>query len=160
MKFATKWLSLVTLLAFTITLTNCGGDDDEKSEEEVQLGKLRGAWTMTSVDNDGVDRSDEYHNMQITLSGNFVKGGTYNLTSEADDWPSVSPWNDDDTWKFNPASISTMIVRQSDLQDMNYTLTNGDNELRIEFDYTGPGFNNSGRTASVSGNWVFKFTKN
>lgn len=159
MKFATKWLSFVTLLALAITLTNCGGDDNEKSEEELQLDKLKGSWTMTSVENDDVDRSDEYPNMQITLGGNFVTGGTYNLTSEADDWPSVSPWNDDDTWKFNPSSISSMIVRQSDLQDMNYTLSNSDQNLRIEFNYSGPGFNN-GRTASVSGNWVFTFTKN
>jgi len=166
MKFVTKWLAFITLFAAILVLNGCGGDDPEKSEEEVQLDKLRGTWTMSSVENDGVDRSDEYPNMTVSFAGTFTSGGTYNFTSivddlnasTPDDWPSISPWKASDAWKFNTSTPSTLIVRQSDLQDMTYTLSNSDSQLSIEFNYSGPGFNN-GRTESVSGNWVFTFTK-
>ena len=158
MKFVTKWLSFITLFAAILVLTSCGGDDPEKSEEEVQLDKLRGAWTLTSVVNDGIDRTDEYVNMEINLTGTYTEGGVYNLTSTADEWPNLTPWNDNDTWKFNSSDVNGTIVRQSDLQDMDYELSNSDRQLVIEFQYGGPGFNN-GRTASVNGNWVFTFSK-
>ena len=79
MRFVTKWFSFITLFAAILVLNGCGGGDPEKSEEEVQLDKLRGTWTMTSVENDGVDRSDEYPGMKITLSGSYTEGGTYSL---------------------------------------------------------------------------------
>jgi hypothetical protein len=158
MKFVTKWLSFITLFASLVALNGCGGDDPEKSEEEVQLDKLRGTWTMATVVNDGVDRSDEYTGMTMAIAGTFTTGGTYNYTSLATKWPSVSPWKASDNWKFNTSNFSGLIVRQSDLLDMNYALTNSDTGLKIEFDYTGTGFNN-GRTESVGGHWVFTFSK-
>ncbi|MGC3944846.1 MAG: hypothetical protein QM762_10070 [Chryseolinea sp.] len=158
MKFVTKWRSLIALFAAVLVLSSCGGDDNEKSEEEVQLDKLKGTWTMTSVENDGVDRSDEYPNMTMTLNGTYTSGGVYNLASNADEWPSISPWKADDTWKFNADTPTTIIIRQSDLQALNYTLTSSDSQLKIEFNYSGAGFNN-GRTSSVGGNWVFTFSK-
>ena len=158
MKFVSKWVLFTTLFAAILVLNGCGGDDPEKSEEEVQLDKLRGSWTMTSVDNGGVDRSDEYPGMKISLTGSYTEGGTYGLTSTATEWPSISPWSKDDTWKFNTATPSSIVVRQSDLTDLNYTLSNSDSQLRIEFNYSGDGFHN-GRTASVGGNWVFTFKK-
>lgn len=158
MKFVTKWLAFITLFAAILVLSGCDGDDPKKSTEEVQLDKLRGTWTMTGVENDGVDRADEYPGMTISLTGTYTSGGAYSLASNATDWPSISPWNANDTWKFNTTTPTSLIVRQSDLQDMTYTLSNSDSQLRIEFDYSGPGFNN-GRTESVSGNWVFTFTK-
>ncbi|MEJ1237606.1 hypothetical protein WBG78_05745 [Chryseolinea sp. T2] len=158
MKFVTKWSSFITLFAAILVLSSCGGDDPEKSEEEVQLEKLKGTWTMASVQNDGVDRSDEYPGMKITLSGTYVSGGTYDLTSSATDWPSLSPWKASDKWKFNSANVSSIIVRVTDNLDMNYTLGNSDKQLTITFNYSGPGFNNS-RTSSVSGSWTFTFTK-
>lgn len=158
MKFVTKWRSLITLFAAVLVLSSCGGDDNEKSEEELQLDKLRGTWTLSSVQNDGVDRTDEYPNMSITLSGTYTSGGTYNLASVADEWPSISPWKATDTWKFAPDNVGTIIVRQIDLQAMNYSLSNSDNTLTIEFTYGGQGYNN-GRTESVGGNWKFTFTR-
>lgn len=158
MKFVSKWISLVTLCATVLILGGCGGDDKEKTEEELQLDKLRGTWILSGVENDGVDRSDEYTNMTVTFAGSYTEGGVYNVDSQATEWPSISPWSDDDTWKFAPSSVSTLIVRQSDLQEMTYTLSNSDTQLRIEFTYTGPGFNN-GRTSSVGGGWEFTFSK-
>ena len=158
MKFQTKWRQFLTLFATILVLGACGGDDKEKSEEEVQLDKLRGTWNMTSVDNDGLARTDEYPDMKVTLAGTFSEGGTYSLSSTASDWPSISPWKKDDSWKFNSASVSTGIVRLSDAVDLSYSLGNNDSQLTIEFDYSGPGFNN-GRVASVGGHWIFTFTK-
>lgn len=158
MKFVSKWFPFVTLFAAMLVLTSCDGDDPEKSAEEVQLDKLRGEWTMADVENDGIDRSDEYPGLVINLTGTYTSGGTYSLASSATSWPSVSPWKASDTWKFDPAAISSRIVRQSDLQNMNYTLSNSDNTLTISFTYSGPGFNN-GRTESVGGQWTFTFSK-
>lgn len=158
MKFATKWFAFITLFASVLVLGSCDSGGGEKTEEEIQLDKLKGTWTMTSVENDGVDRSDEYVNMVITLGGTYTEGGVYTLSSDADEWPSISPWNDDDTWKFNTSDVENFIVRQSDLNPMKYTLTNSDAQLTIDFEYGGPGFKNS-RTSSVTGNWTFTFTK-
>jgi hypothetical protein len=158
MKFQTKWRQFLTLFATILVLGACGGDDKEKSEEEVQLDKLRGSWTISSVDNDGLDRTDEYPGMKITLSGTYAEGGTYSLASTATDWPSISPWKKDDSWKFNSAAVSSVIVRLSDTVDLNYTLGNDDSQLTVEFDYSGPGFNN-GRVATVGGHWTFTFSR-
>lgn len=133
-----------------------GGDDPEKSQEELQLDKLKSTWTLQSA-NDGTDRTDEYPGMTVTISGTFSAGGTYNYSSTATSWPSVSPWNDVDTWKFKAGNLNA-IVRQSDLQEMAYVLSNGDKTLTISFNYQGPGFNN-GRTESVTGDWDFVFTR-
>lgn len=159
MKFETKWRFFLSLFAVVIVLSSCGGDDPEKSEEELQLDKLRGTWTMSSVENDDVDRTDEYPGMKITLSGTYTENGLYNLSSEATDWPSISPWKASDTWKFSPSNVTGIIVRQNDLLNLDYTLSNNDTQLTIEFDYGGQGYNNGGRTASVGGHWVFTFTK-
>jgi hypothetical protein len=138
---------------------NCGGSDDpEKSEEEIQLDKLKAAqWTVLSV-SDGTDRTSEYPGMMLTFSGTFSAGGTYEYSSAATSWPSVSPWNQADSWKFVGGSVGSKIIRLSDDVEMTYLLSNSDKQLSISFNYTGPGFNN-GRTETVEGDWVFTFTR-
>jgi hypothetical protein len=158
MNYSSRLLTILLVVVAGAFIAGCDGDDPSKSDEESQLDKLRGVWNIQSVDNDGVDRSDEYPAMTVTISGTYTEGGTYNYTSDADEWPSVSPWKAVDTWKFKSGSIPTNIVRQSDLLDMTYTLSNSDQTLTILFEYSGPGFNN-GRTESVSGEWEFVFTK-
>lgn len=158
MKHVSRLLSLLILVSAGLFYVGCdGGDDPEKSQEELQLDKLKATWTLQSA-NDGTDRTDEYPGMTVTISGTFSEGGTYNYTSDADSWPSVSPWKAIDTWKFKTGAVGSVIVRQSDLLDMNYSLSNGDKTLTISFNYTGTGFSN-GRTASVTGDWDFVFTR-
>jgi len=157
MKRATRFFSLLMIAGIALLYVGCD-DDPKKSEEETQLDKLRGTWNIESVENDGTSRTDEYPNMTLTVSGTFTTGGTYNYTSDADEWPSVSPWKAIDTWKFKSGAVANTITRQSDLLDMTYTLSNSDNTLTIGFTYTGTGINN-GRTESVSGDWTFVFTK-
>jgi len=160
MKKGSGLLSIVYLLSLSIFFVSCGGDDPSTSEEETQLDKLKSAWTLQSVNNDGADRTDEYENMTLTISGTFTTNGTYNYTSTATKWPSVSPWKAIDTWKFKTDFVSSTIVRQIDLLEMNYVLSNNDNTLTLTFDYpdSGAGFNNS-RTETVAGGWTFTFSK-
>lgn len=157
MKHIARFLSVIILIAAGVFYTSCDSGGDEKSPEELQLDKLKFNWTLQSA-NDGTDRTDEYPGMTLTFSGTFSEGGTYNYSSSASSWPSISPWNDVDTWKFKSGSVSNAIVRQSDLLEMNYSLTNSDKTLSISFIYSGPGFSN-GRTESVDGNWTFVFTR-
>lgn len=158
MKYLSRLFSLFLVVGAGAFITGCGGDDPSKSEEEVQLDKLRGTWTIQTVDNDDVDRTDEYPDMTLSIAGTYTEGGIYNYTSDASDWPSVSPWKDIDSWKFKSGSVSSIIVRQNDLQEMTYSLSNSDQVLTITFNYSGTGFANN-RTSSVSGNWSFTFTK-
>ena len=158
MKHVARFFSLIVLVGAGFFYASCDGDDNKKSEEELQLDKLRSTWTIQSVTNDATIRTDEYPGMTVTISGTFSEGGTYNYSSDADSWPSVSPWKAIDTWKFNPASIGNKIVRQSDLQEMTYVLSESDKKLQIDFNFQGQGFNNA-RTQSVTGNWTYVFTR-
>ena len=159
MKLLSRFFSLLLLVSAAVFFSNCGGGDDpEKSEEEIQLDKLKaGQWTLISA-SDGTDRTSEYPGMTLSFTGTFSSGGTYSYSSTATSWPSISPWEDTGTWKFVSGSVSTKIIRLSDDEEMNYSLTNSDKQLSISFNYTGPGFNN-GRVASVEGDWVFTFTR-
>lgn len=158
MKYLSRLLSLFLVVGAGAFIAGCDGDDPSKSEEEVQLDKLRGTWTIQTVDNDDVDRTDEYPDMTLSIAGTYTEGGLYNYTSDATEWPSVSPWKAIDSWKFKSGSVSSIIVRQSDLQEMTYSLSNSDQVLTVTFNYSGTGFNNN-RTSSVSGNWSFTFIK-
>lgn len=159
MKYVARLLSLSLLVSAGLFYASCdGGEDPGTSQEETQLNKLKGTWNIQSVVNDGTTRTDEYPGMTVTIAGTFVEGGTYNYTSDADSWPSVSPWKALDTWKFKSANVGSIVIRQSDLTEMTYTLSNSDKTLSLDFNYEGPGFNN-GRTETVTGNWVFVLTK-
>jgi hypothetical protein len=150
-------LSVLVLVSAGLFYSSCGGGGDEKTPEEVQLDKLKGTWNLQSA-SDGTDRTDEYPGMAVTISGTYSEGGTYNYASTADSWPSISPWKAADQWKFKSGNVTTILVRQADLLDMNYTLSNSDNTLSLTFTYSGPGFAN-GRISSVDGNWAFTFTR-
>jgi hypothetical protein len=158
MKHLNRVLTLLILVSASLSYTGCKKDENKQSEEETQLNKLKSdQWTLTSAA-DPSDRTAEYPGMKLTITGNFSEGGTYHYTSTATSWPSVSPWKKEDDWKFQPSAIGSGIVRQSDLQNMDYTLSNSDKTLTIHFIYAGPGFNN-GRTESVEGDWTFVFTR-
>ena len=96
MNLISRIFSLFLLVSAVVFFSNCGGGDDpEKSEEEIQLDKLKaGTWTLISA-SDGSDRTSEYPGMTLTYSGTFSAGGTYSYSSTATSWPSISPWEDD-----------------------------------------------------------------
>ncbi|MFO7259397.1 MAG: DUF5004 domain-containing protein [Bacteroidota bacterium] len=157
MKVMHRMLSVLVALAMAVSLTNC--DDDKgggKSEEEAQLEKLVGTWTLTSATLDGDSRTTDFPGLTLTLSGTFTQGGTYSY-SFTGTRPNPSPWPESGTWKFD-SNPNSQIIRLNDSQKMNYSLGNGNSQLTIEFNYQGGGFA-GGRVEEVNGNWQFVFTK-
>jgi hypothetical protein len=159
MKYVARLLSLSILVSAGIFYASCdGGDDPAKSQEQTQLEKLTGTWNIQSVDNDGTDRTSDYPGMTVNFGGTYSAGGTYNYTSDADSWPDLSPWKAIDTWKFKSGSEGTIFIRQNDLVEINYALSNSDKTLTLTFNYGGAGFHNT-RIGSVTGDWTFVLTK-
>src|SRR5687768_3690220 len=160
MNHLSRILTVLLIVSVGLLSFNCGGSDDpEKSEEEIQLDKLKaGQWSLLTA-NDGSDRTSEYPGMTLTFSGTFSAGGTYSYTSSASDWPAMSPWQKDGQWKFVSGSVGNKIIRLSDEIEMTYTLDNSDKQLTLNFNYVGQGYPNTGRVESVEGNWTFTFTR-
>ena len=152
MNFVSERLAFIMLFAVMLTLNSCREEDDVKTEEKMQLDMLNGTWTMTSAINGGIERSNEFVNMKITFAGTYTPGGIYNLSTNADDAPSDSPWNTNDTFKFNTSYIRGLINRQSDLRLIRYGFLHAVNgQLLIEYDDT--------ETDPADGNWQFFFTR-
>lgn len=162
MKLAFRLLSLLILVSIASLYSSCRKhDDDKKTEEETQLGKLKSVWTLESA-NDGQDRTGDFTGpLKLTLEGNYVEGGTYNY-SFTGHRPNPSPWPVSGTWKFG-TNKSTDIIRDPGSANetaMNYQVT--DTNLILTFNVADgsdgwPG--GDSRTRSVSGDWTFTFTK-
>ena len=159
MKLVTRILSLLILAGFAAFYTSCNKDDgNNKSEEEKQFDKLKASWSLVTA-NDGTDRTPDFQNLVLTLSGTFAKGGTftYSFTGTR---PTPSPWPGSGQWKFG-TNVAQNIIRDPGTPsetNMNYEVT--DTGLIITFNIPSgsqgwPG----GRIESVSGDWRFEFTK-
>lgn len=158
MKIAARLLVMVVLLGGTVVLlSNCKGKDPAPaSKEKTQLEKLVTTWNLTTVTLDGSPRTD-FTDVVLTLNGNYVAdGGSYTYTTTGT-FPNPSPWEKIGEWKFGP-NPETQIVRISDSQSMNYSLSSNNTVLTITFTYSGQGFT-GGRVNEVEGNWSFEFTK-
>lgn len=158
MKLGLRMLSVLVAIVMGLSLTNC---DEESgggaSEEETQLGKLTGAWNISSVTLDGTPRTTDFPGLVLTISGTFnAPGGTY-AYSFAGTRPNPSPWPASGTWQFD-ANPNSQIVRLDDGQKINYSLGSSNAQLTMEFNYQGSGFPGS-RVEEVGGNWQFVFTK-
>ena len=160
MKVLARILSLFTLLAVATLYTSCGGNDpDPKSDEEIQLDKLKAnQWVIFSADLDGTNRTADFTTttpMTLTFTGTYSNpGGTY-LMQVNGSRPNPNPWPQSSEWKFG-ANVLTQMIRTDDDLGMNYTLT--DTQLTISFTYTGAGFM-GGRVEQVEGDWTFVFDK-
>ena len=159
MKALARILSLIVVASVATVLMNCdSGGDDEKPAEEVELGKLTGTWTMTAVDLDGTDRTADFSNLVLSLSGTFSNSTnpTYNF-SFTGSRPNPSPWPASGTWRFE--SVPNKIIRRlTDDVLINYSLGSNDTQLIMSFNYQGTGFA-GGRVGEVEGDWGFTFTK-
>jgi len=160
MKIITRILSLLVLAGLTAYYVSCKSDDPEKSVEQQQFEKLVKTWELSSADNDGVIRTDEFSEpFTLTLSGVFAPGATHSYVF-AGSTPAVSPFaHQTGDWKFGSPAEGQVIMNpgQSTEKTVSYTLS--DTALTIEFDVAeGENYPPFGRTESVSGNWVFQFT--
>jgi hypothetical protein len=162
MKIASRLLSLLILALITTFYTGCKKDDDDKkTEEETQLDKLKGVWNFASA-NDGDDRTGDFGDpnpLVLTVTGNFVQGGTYNY-SFTGSRPDPSPWPANGTWKFGTNKLTQIDRDPGGLNEIPMTYVVSATELILSFNipagHSGwPG----GRINSVTGDWTFTFTK-
>ncbi|HEY3403097.1 MAG TPA: hypothetical protein VGK59_06910 [Ohtaekwangia sp.] len=169
MKHLARLLSLLVLVGAGFFFTNCGSDGgggDEKSEQEIQYDKLKGLWTVQTVDLDGDSWNDEFAGGELSLtSDSFSENGEFGYSFTVDGGVDTSPWPGNGSWKFNTSNPSNTIIRLDsekgfDDLTMGYELSNSDETLEITFNLPdGVSFTIAGRTASVEGNWTFVFTK-
>ncbi len=161
MKMISRTLSLLLLAGVAVCFTGCKKDDDnKKTEEQTQLEKLKASWQIVSASDVSGDRTGEFEDLVLTLSGNYAEGGIYNysLTGKR---PNPSPWPGSGTWQFGNPKTS-QIIRDPGTDGeipMSYSVT--DEELTIEFNVpeTSDGWAGSGRIQSVTGDWTFVFSK-
>lgn len=166
MKIASRILSLLILVSIAAFYSSCGREEKKKkTEEETQLGKVKGVWTLVTA-NDGMDRTADFlddggNPMKLTLDGKYVEDGTYQY-SFTGHRPDPSPWPVSGSWKFG-TDKSTEIIRDPGTDSevtMGYQVT--ENNLIFTFNVPEgsqgwPGGNS--RTKSVSGDWTFTFSK-
>lgn len=162
MKLATKILSLLVMVGLATFYTGCdknGGED--KTQEENQLIKLNNSWALESA-HDGISaRTTDFPNLVLTLSGTYVKNGTYNY-SFTGTRPNPSPWPVNGTWKFG-TNIPSDLIRDPGTPNetpMEYTLS-GD-KLTVKFNVAEGSAGWAGGTSrvqKVSGEWTFVFNK-
>jgi hypothetical protein len=167
MKIASRILSLLILIVITTFYTSCKKDDDDKeTEEKKQLDKLAGVWTLVSA-NDGQDRTADFLMpttnvpLKLTLSGNYVEGGTYNY-SFTGRRPDPSPWPADGTWKFGTNKSTQMTRDPGGVNEIAMTYAVTDTDLIISFNVPDGSAGWEGGTTrinSVTGDWEFVFTK-
>jgi len=161
MRLITRILSLLVLSGSIMVLPGCdGGSEKKKSEAEKQFEKVKTSWELTSAD-DGTNRTSSFSEpFTLTISGNFAENGEYSYAFSGTR-PNPSPWPADGTWKFG-ADPSSDIIRDpgTDYElNMTYTVTDTDLEIHFTIPDGDPGFPGGGRVASVSGDWVFVFSK-
>ena len=165
MRLLTRTLSLLAIACTTLFFAGCGGDDPGKKPEEIELGKLAKTWSIKTSGGaslDGVDRTADFANFKLTLSGTFDKAspdGPYDY-DVAGSRPTPSPWPDaaygnGGTWTFGgtPSPDNGLIARD-DGAAMTYTISGG--ELTLNFTFNGPTYAGA-KTSQVNGNWIFKF---
>jgi len=159
MKLLARTVSFVILASAVVFLSNCGGDDPEKSAQEVQLGKLSKTWNIVSVTLDGTPRTADFTGFQLSITGAFntnAPNGPYNF-SVTGSRPTPSPWPASGTWSFvNIGTGDSGSLVRNDGVPMVYSI-NSSGQLTISdlictsCDYAGA------RTEAVNGNWTFVF---
>lgn len=152
MKHLARILSLALVVMARLSYMGCGKDDDAKSETDQQIDKLNGTWKASSVSFGGTDFTSDYSNFTITLS---ATAGAKSVGYATAGRPSgkLGPWQSTGLLQFG-ATPSTKLTRD-DGTEVTYAATG--TTLDMSFTYTGEGY--TGRTEKISGDWVFRFTK-
>jgi len=157
MKLLIRTLSLLAIASLTLFFANCGGDDgDPKSEEEVQLDKLKGTWEVVSAELEGNPGAQIDTDFTLTISGTFDSDspeGPYSFSVTGTQAP--SPWPPSGTWEFG-GDPKTQIVRLNDNMGIVYSIDSGSGNLTLLFSCPTGGCQFAGaRTKEVEGDWEF-----
>jgi hypothetical protein len=165
MKVLTRTLSLLSIASLTLFFANCGGDDNPKPKEEVQLGKLSQTWEISEVTLDGVDRIADFTNFTLEMEGTFDSDqpeGPYTF-SVGGSRPTPSPWPANGNWFFGPDPESQLIRDEDDdgtldVDDLGITYSIASSgELTLTFECDGCNYPGA-RTRQVDGIWEFVLT--
>lgn len=150
---AFRLLSLLGLVVVLFTYSGCGGGTDpEPPISEVQFGKLAKTWKVNTVSFNSEDRTADYTNFQLVISGTKTNTSFDYTTSGR---PALSPWKASGKWEFG-TSAETQIIRDKGTEDeltMTYAVT--ESTLSITFNFSKDGY--SAKTGVVKGPWVFNF---
>jgi len=163
MKLLARAVSFVILASAVVLMSNCGCKYPSPIPQQVQLGKLSKTWNIVSVSLDGANRTGDFTNFKLTISGTFNANanngnGPYNF-SVTGARPTPSPWPASGTWSFvNIGTGDSGSLIRNDGVPMVYTI-NSSGQLTISdlictsCDHAGA----AGRTEAVNGNWTFVF---
>ncbi len=155
MKLLTRTLFLLTIASLTLFFANCGGGGgDEKTPQQVQLGKLSKTWVLGTATLDGISSPLIGSDFALTISGSFNSGspdGPYNYSVTGTLTP--SPWPASGTWTFDSISGDGGQIIREDGVGITYSIGT-DGRLTLNFtcaacDYAGA------RTSQANGDWVF-----
>lgn len=155
----TRILSLAIIASALVLFSNCGSDDPEKTAQEVQLGKLSKTWNIVSASLDGNNRTAEFTNFKLSITGTFNSSspnGPYNY-SVTGSRPTPSPWDASGTWSFSNVGTgdSGSLIRNDGVPMVYSISSNG--QLTIS-DLICTSCNYAGaRTEQVNGTWTFVF---
>lgn len=166
MKLQYRLLSFL-LVASMLVFWGCGSDSAKTAPEKTALKKLSKTWSIKTTGGaslDGTDRTSDFTNFKLTISGSFDSGnpeGPYAFSVQGSR-PDPSPWpgadlGSDGTWTFasvaDKTGTSGQIIREEDGVGITYSI-NSAGELSLLFtcstcDYAG------NRVSQVNGNWTF-----
>lgn len=159
MKFYLKPILSVIVLAVLLGYSGCSKKKDPgPSVEEVQLGKLTTTWKVganADVTLGGVSKKGEYSDFQLVLTGT---AGSTSFNYSKSGGPALTPWPTSGTWKFGTDPEKDVIRDPGTAKEVAITYTVTDETLELTFAYSGAG--EPTRTGQVTGQWVFKLTKN
>ena len=142
--------SLIALFAMVLLgifmLNGCSGDDEESipATEATKKQLTSTVWKVSKVTIDGVTNTDEFAGLTLEFKENIFTTNNGNVV-----WPA------NDTWTFTDSTAKLfergdgVVVTINSVSASNLTLS-----LTWDHDTVG-----GGRTASVSGNYVFEFVK-
>lgn len=150
------FLRLTTLLAIaglTVFFAACKRNNPgPESAEKQQLDKLSKTWNIVSATLDGTDRTADFSNFQLEITGTFPSTsdkGPYNFQVSGSR-PTPSPWPETGTWSFGDDATS-QIIRNDDISIL-YSIDN--NELTLQFACVSCNYSGA-RTSAVNGDWQF-----
>ncbi len=153
MKLISRILTLLILVSATVYFSGCGkdGDEDKKTEKELQIDKLVGTWNAQAVTYDDDDMTADYESFQIA----FAKASGDAMTFTTSGRPGkLTPWPASGTFTFG-TPVTSQLVRDDGVNIV-YAVSANTLTLTME-NYSGTGYN--GRTETVAGDWEFTLTK-
>jgi hypothetical protein len=154
MKLAVRVLSLVVLAGVALFYVSCDNSDSPgKSDQDTQIEKLNGSWTVSSNDDvtlDGGSTGEDYTGFTLDIDG---AAGSNVISYTTTGRPETSAWPANGTLAFG-TNVSQDLLRDNTL-GITYSVT--DTELIMEFNYSGDPF--TARSKNVQGAWRFTFAK-